>query len=96
MEFWSARLSSSPGDQVPTAMRDPRILECWVFIHALASTVDTGVLDLTERRIKSLLIEAAGTQFGPQGDEKVTIDITPSAHIVRTTRNCASPLIMRA
>ncbi len=54
-------------DQVPTAMRDPRILKCWIFIHGLASMIGTGVLELTERRIKSLLIEAGGALFGPRG-----------------------------
>ncbi len=54
-------------DQVPTAMRDPRILKCWIFIHGLASMIGTGVLDLPERRIKSLLIEAGGALFGPRG-----------------------------
>ncbi|HYK91222.1 MAG TPA: WHG domain-containing protein [Acidobacteriota bacterium] len=57
-------------DQVPTAMRDPRILKCWIFIHGLASMIGTGVLDLTERRIKSLIIEAGGALFGPRGGEQ--------------------------
>ena len=56
-------------DQVPTAMQDPRILKCWIFIHGLASMIGTGVLDLTERRIRSLIIEAGGALFGPRGGE---------------------------
>ncbi len=56
-------------DQVPTAMLDPRILKCWIFIHGLASMIGTGVLDLTERRIKRLIIEAGEVLFGPRGGE---------------------------
>jgi AcrR family transcriptional regulator len=56
-------------DQVPTAMKDLRILKCWIFIHGLASMIGTGVLDLSEGRIKSLLVEAGGALFGPRGGE---------------------------
>lgn len=42
-------------DQVPVAMQDPRILKSWIFTHGLASLVSSGVLDLPDERIQSLL-----------------------------------------
>lgn len=51
-------------DQVPTAMRDPRILKSWIFTHGLASMVSAGVLDLPDEKIRSLLLESGAAFFG--------------------------------
>ncbi|MGA2762271.1 MAG: hypothetical protein ABSG17_02795 [Spirochaetia bacterium] len=50
-------------DQVPVAMRDPRILKTWIFTHGLASMIASGVLDLDDETIRSLLAEAGGAFF---------------------------------
>jgi len=51
-------------DQVPTAMKDPRILKSWIFTHGLASLVSGGVLDVSDERIRSLLTESGAAFFG--------------------------------
>jgi AcrR family transcriptional regulator len=57
-------------DQVPVAMQDPRILKSWIFTHGLASMLSSGVLDLPESRIRSLLAEAGGAFFGAENTKK--------------------------
>jgi AcrR family transcriptional regulator len=58
-------------DQAPSAMEDPRILKSWIFTHGLASLVSSGVLDLPDERIRSLLMESGEAFFGSeQGKEK--------------------------
>jgi hypothetical protein len=51
-------------DQVPVAMSDPRILKSWIFTHGLASLVSSGVLELPDEKIKSLLLESGAAFFG--------------------------------
>jgi hypothetical protein len=56
-------------------MQDPRILKSWIFAHGLASLISSGVLDLSDERIKSLLLEAGGAIFmyeKPRHEEKGT------------------------
>lgn len=55
------------GDALPTleeqtrvAMGDPRILKSWIFTHGLASMLASGVIELSDEAIRSLLL-AAGT-----------------------------------
>ncbi len=50
--------------QVPAAMNDARVLKSWIFTHGLASLVSAGVLELTDRRIRDLLMEAGAAFFG--------------------------------
>jgi AcrR family transcriptional regulator len=57
-------------DQVPVAMQDPRVLKSWIFAHGLASMLSSGVLDLTESRIQSLLKEAGGAFFTAEKKKK--------------------------
>jgi AcrR family transcriptional regulator len=57
-------------DQVPVAMQDPRILKSWIFTHGLAAMISSGVLDLPDRRIRSLLREAGGAFFAAGKKEK--------------------------
>jgi AcrR family transcriptional regulator len=51
-------------DQAPTAMEDPRILKSWIFTHGLASMVSSGVLDLPDEKIRTLLMESGAAFFG--------------------------------
>jgi len=53
-------------DQAATAMKDFRVLKSWAFTHGLASLISSGVIDLPDERIASLLAEA-GTAFFSQG-----------------------------
>jgi AcrR family transcriptional regulator len=57
-------------DQVPTAMRDPRILKSWIFAHGLASMVSAGVLVLSDERIRSLLLESGAAFFGIEEEKE--------------------------
>jgi AcrR family transcriptional regulator len=57
-------------DQVPTAMRDPRILKSWIFTHGLASMVSAGVLDLSNERIRSLLLESGAAFFSIEEEKE--------------------------
>jgi hypothetical protein len=57
-------------DQVPVAMQDPRILKSWIFTHGLASMLSSGVLDLPESRIRTLLTEAGGAFFSAENTKK--------------------------
>jgi AcrR family transcriptional regulator len=57
-------------DQVPVAMQDPRILKSWIFTHGLASMLSSGVLDLPDKRIQSLLREAGGAFFAAEKKKK--------------------------
>lgn len=51
-------------DQTRVAMQDRRILKSWIFTHGLASMIGSGVLDLPDGEILSLLQEAGGAFFG--------------------------------
>ena len=53
-------------DQAEVAMKDHRVLKSWAFTHGLASLISSGVIDLPDERIASLLAEA-GTAFFSQG-----------------------------
>jgi AcrR family transcriptional regulator len=57
-------------DQVPVAKQDPGILKSWIFTHGLASMISSGVLDLPDRRIRSLLREAGGAFFAAGSKKK--------------------------
>jgi AcrR family transcriptional regulator len=57
-------------DQVPVAMRDPRILKSWIFTHGLASMLSSGVLKLPDTRIRSLLQEAGRAFFAAEKRKK--------------------------
>jgi AcrR family transcriptional regulator len=54
----------SLADQVPVAMSDPRILKSWIFTHGLASLLSSGVLELPDDKIKSLLLESGAAFSG--------------------------------
>ncbi len=45
-------------EQAQVAMRDPRILKSWIFTHGLASMIASGVIDLSDEVVGSLLQEA--------------------------------------
>lgn len=62
-ELLAGRSVVSLEDQLPVAMRDPRILKSWIFTHGLASMLSSGVLDLPDERIKSLLMESGAAFF---------------------------------
>ncbi|MGA2478707.1 MAG: TetR/AcrR family transcriptional regulator [Spirochaetia bacterium] len=59
----------SLADQVPVAMSDSRILKSWIFTHGLASLVSSGVLELPDDKIQSLLLES-GAAFSGGGEKK--------------------------
>ena len=54
-------------DQAAVALRDPRVLKSWAFSHGLASLVSSGVIDLPDDRIASLLSEMGGAIYGHAG-----------------------------
>jgi len=64
-QFMDGAAPVALADQVPTAMQDARILKSWIFTHGLASLVSGGVLELTDERIRSLLMESGAAFFGP-------------------------------
>lgn len=55
-------------DQTATAMGDPRVLKSWIFTHGLASLISSGVLELPDERITSLLVEAGAAFYGAGGN----------------------------
>ncbi len=63
-QLLTERKPVSLADQVPVALSDPRILKSWIFTHGLASLVSSGVLDLPDERIRSLLLESGAAFFG--------------------------------
>jgi AcrR family transcriptional regulator len=62
-ELLAGKRVASLEDQLPIAMRDPRVLKSWIFTHGLASMISSGVLDLPDERIKSLLTESGMAFF---------------------------------
>jgi AcrR family transcriptional regulator len=50
-------------NQAATALRDPRILKSWAFTHGLASLISSGVIDLHDDKITSLLMEAGAAFY---------------------------------
>jgi AcrR family transcriptional regulator len=63
----SGRSMLSIAEHVP---QDPRILKSWIFTHGLASMLSSGVLDLPDKRIRSLLREAGGAFFASEARVK--------------------------
>ena len=47
-------------EQAAVALQEPRILKSWIFTHGLAMLVGTGILDLPDRTIVALLLDAGG------------------------------------
>jgi hypothetical protein len=45
------------------ALGDPRVLKSWIFTHGMALLVGSGVLDLSDEKIRDLLVEAGGAFF---------------------------------
>jgi len=45
------------------SLQDPRVLKSWIFTHGMASLVGGGVLDLSDDKIRDLLLEAGGAFF---------------------------------
>jgi hypothetical protein len=39
------------------------VLKSWIFTHGLASMISSGMLDLEEEKMKSLLLEAGGAFY---------------------------------
>ncbi len=66
----SGRTVVPVSDQVPVSMQDARILKSWIFTHGLASMISSGVLDLPDERIRSLLSEAGGAFFRKERKKK--------------------------
>jgi AcrR family transcriptional regulator len=66
-QFLAGAKPASLSEQVPTAMRDPRILKSWIFTHGLASLLSAGVLDLPDEKVRSLLLESGAAFFGRNG-----------------------------
>jgi AcrR family transcriptional regulator len=62
-ELMAGKRAVSLKEQLPVAMRDPRVLKSWIFTHGLASLVSSGVLELPDERIKSLLTESGAAFF---------------------------------
>jgi hypothetical protein len=54
-------------DQAATAMQDPRVLKNWAFSHGLASLISSGIIDLSDERIASLLLEMGAAIYGQEG-----------------------------
>ncbi len=54
-------------DQAATAMQDSRVLKSWAFSHGLASLISSGVIDLPDERIASLLLEMGAAIYGQEG-----------------------------
>jgi AcrR family transcriptional regulator len=49
--------------QIPSSMQDPLAIKSWIFTHGLASMVANGVLNITDERIRELLIDAGGAFY---------------------------------
>jgi AcrR family transcriptional regulator len=62
-EMLAGKHVASLEEQLPIAMRDPRVLKSWIFTHGLASMISSGVLDIPDERIKTLLVESGGAFF---------------------------------
>jgi AcrR family transcriptional regulator len=54
-------------DQAAAAMKDHRVLKSWAFTHGLASLISSGVIDLPDETIASLLSEMGRAFYGFQG-----------------------------
>jgi AcrR family transcriptional regulator len=67
-EYLTQSFSSVPGvreqlAELPQGPQSPLVLNSWIYTHGLASMVSSGVLNLTDERIKSLLLEAGGAFY---------------------------------
>lgn len=62
-----ARAADAAAGQLPDGTRlslqDPRVLKSWIFTHGMATLVGAGVLDLSDEKIRDLLVEAGGAFF---------------------------------
>jgi len=54
-------------EQAEVASRDTRILKSWIFAHGLAMLAGSGVIDLSDKKIKELLLEAGAAFTGHSG-----------------------------